>query len=310
MPDVLPGSRSSVCAASLARSRLCVRRRDIEFRNVSPERVRIRVTVRNAGSEPSGPSLVILRSAPFGAFLPWRPLTSLTLPAIEPGGAVTVETEAVRSRVAPLGRLDDVPPARLLTALGLTDGNSGDGLSGTAAETLDRSWLGRTGRAVLPRLALDPGDLLGRGGEHWAGNVNVFVHERPVERHLARAIRIYPGCVNRAFFIVGTGSSLEEYAFHLAGEGIAWDPELEIHATVVSMAQLLGRGPLSGGIRIVPGEWIRIPGIPLILLTVRPPETARRGTLEVQVTQRSSERTAVVEFDLDADAVGPGCYVV
>ena len=41
----------------------------------------------------------------------------------------------------------------------------------------------------------------------------------------------------------------------------------------------------------------------------RPPVVVR-ADVEVHVTQRSTRKTAVVEFSFDPRAVGPGCYVV
>jgi hypothetical protein len=48
----------------------------------------------------------------------------------------------------------------------------------------------------------------------------------------------------------------------------------------------------------------------MLMLALQPPATAEAGQVEVHVRQRSTGRTAVVEFSLDARAAGPGCYVV
>jgi hypothetical protein len=59
-----------------------------------------------------------------------------------------------------------------------------------------------------------------------------------------------------------------------------------------------------------PGEeprWHAVPGLSWVLLVLRPPRDCAHGDVLVHVTQRSSEKTAVVEFDLDP-AAGPGCY--
>ncbi len=47
-----------------------------------------------------------------------------------------------------------------------------------------------------------------------------------------------------------------------------------------------------------------------MLLAMCPPEGCRQGNVEVHVTQRSTGKTAIVEFSFDAAAAGPGCYVV
>src|SRR5438067_2103865 len=65
----------------------------------------------------------------------------------------------------------------------------------------------------------------GWGGVHWAGNLNVFVGGRDVERHMAQALRVYPGRVNLAMFVVGSGAA-DEYRFELNGDGTAWNARL------------------------------------------------------------------------------------
>jgi hypothetical protein len=45
-------------------------------------------------------------------------------------------------------------------------------------------------------------------------------------------------------------------------------------------------------------------------LLVNPLPDAVDGAVEVHVRQRSSSKTAVVEFTLSARAAGPGCYVL
>jgi len=57
-------------------------------------------------------------------------------------------------------------------------------------------------------------------------------------------------------------------------------------------------------------EWVMTRGRRLMILAMLPPEGCRQGNLEVHVTQRSSGKTAIVEFSLDPTAAGPGCYVV
>ena len=41
-----------------------------------------------------------------------------------------------------------------------------------------------------------------------------------------------------------------------------------------------------------------------------PAEQCEQGQLDVHVTERSSNRTAVVEFSMDPRAAGPGCFTV
>jgi hypothetical protein len=57
-------------------------------------------------------------------------------------------------------------------------------------------------------------------------------------------------------------------------------------------------------------QWVEAAGPMMIMLAVRPPMICEEGSLKVQVTRRSSQKTAVVEFNLDPTAQGPGCYSV
>src|SRR6476620_1759097 len=59
--------------------------------------------------------------APFGAFVPWRPLTQPIIPALEPDETREVGTEVPRTRPIPLGGFSRVPPRNLLTALSSPD---------------------------------------------------------------------------------------------------------------------------------------------------------------------------------------------
>src|SRR5438132_12963314 len=82
----------------------------------------------------------------------------------------------------------------------------------------------RPGRALAGRVSLAPdlSDLLGRSQPYWAGNINVFVGIHPVERHLARALRVYPGRTNLAMFLVGGPGRRDAYAFELVGLTPDW----------------------------------------------------------------------------------------
>jgi hypothetical protein len=295
-------------AAPASEQDLHLERTDIWFYDVGPNRVGINVTLRNLGAEPSRPTTVTLQAAPLGAFVSWEPLVALAVPALRPGEAVDLNTEAARPQPAPLGDFADVPPRRVLAAMG-----SGARPSRAAAQGggLFRNWslLRRLRRvaggqpARSPSLPPDPLELLGRRNPHWAGNLNVFIGRRSVERHLARALRIYPGRTNLAMFIVGSGP--DAYAFELRGDGAAW--EAALYDKSFGSSLLVNHGTDH---RIRPSEWVPTHGRQLMILAVCPPEGCQRGTLEVHVTQQSTGKTAVVEFSLDPEAAGPGCYVV
>jgi hypothetical protein len=280
---------------------LQVARTDIDFFNVSPEQVSIEIKVWNRGEAPSPDTFARLMAAPLGAFVPWRPLEVVAVPALEPGEAFQIRTEAIRVAPAVLGPPDRVPPRRLLTALASDDDRPAPAALQRPARTQPAALRPAAGAAVLPADLFQL--LTGRDTPHWAGNLNVFVGGRAVERHLARALRIYPGRVNMAFFVVGSGP--DAYAFHLAGEGAAWDATLYDMTSHKSLAlDMRGSAPLAQS------QWIDVPGQRLMILALRPPQTCPRGTVEVHVEQRSTGRSAVVEFSLDPAAAGPGCYVV
>src|SRR5262245_62077232 len=107
--------------ASDYKAELRVERTDIVFHDLPGDRLRIQVTVHNAGGQRSRPTTMRLESAPLGAFVPWRPLTFLNVPALEPGESRELSTEVPRPRPTPLGDFGGVPPRRLLTRLNSPD---------------------------------------------------------------------------------------------------------------------------------------------------------------------------------------------
>ena len=58
------------------------------------------------------------------------------------------------------------------------------------------------------------------------------------------------------------------------------------------------------------GGWVPLGGGHPILLRMEPPAECETGSLDVHVRQRSTGKSAVVEFSMDPRAMGPGCYVV
>src|SRR5262249_41138537 len=138
---------------------------------------------------------------------------------------------------------------------------------------------------------------------HFAGNLNIFVGGRAVERHLAQALRIYPGRRNLAMFVVGSGP--DSYAFRLLGDGAGWDARL-YDATQFRSITVEPRGQTP----IVEDEWIDVDQTAFMMLTLTPPEGCCEGAIEVHVAQRSTREEAVVEFSFDPSAAGPGCFVV
>ena len=286
---------------------LRVERTEISFHDLAADKVRVQVTVRNVGADCSPPTPMRLESAPLGAFVPWQPLTQLLVPALEPGESRELITDVSRSRVTPLGDFNRVPPKRLLTAVNSPDQPSpqpGTGLGailnllrrGQTAPPSDR------GLAERPSLAPDLWDLLGRGQPHWAGNINVFVGTRPVERHLARALRIYPGRTNLVMFMVGSPAMPDAFAFELVGLAPDWIAALY---DVTNQKNLLVD---PSNVPIEETQWVESSRGLLVMLATHPPADCATGNVEVHVTRRSCRKAAIVEFDLDPAAQGTGCY--
>lgn len=274
------------------RADLRVRRQDITWRNVTPDVVRIEVTIHNVGTEASEPTQLTIESAPFGAFLSWTPLTTVDVPPVlSDFGRVTVSTMAAVPRLDVQGDLGRVPPRTLLTAAGL-DGE-------------ERPEQKRRRRP--PTLAPDLLTRLGGGSVHWAGNLNVFIGEQTVERHRARALRVYPGRTNVAAFFCG--EQRDAYRFELEGDAAAWDARLSGGPT---WRGLLSARPdlTSRAGELEEDTWVDLPARGIVMLSVTPPEDATSGHVDVHVRQRSTGKDAVVEFSMDAGASGPGCYVV
>lgn len=277
---------------------LRVRRSGITFENVAPDRVLIEIQVENRGRAPSAPAELRLESAPFGAFVRWQPLTTVHLPAIEPGSATRVRALAHQHRPRPVGGFSGIVAPGLLTAAGAGEGRRPG--QRTAAWGLAIARVFGTllaGRGQPGALPPDLFDLLGRSQTHWAGNLNVWISRRPVERHLAPRLRIHPGRGNIALFCLGDGP--DHYAFRIESPPwrcVLWD---------------LGAGRIIEWTdSLEDPTWHSVPAMSPVLFAIHPPKGCERGAVAVHVTQRSSGKTAQVEFDLDPTAQGPGCYTV
>ncbi len=140
-------------------------------------------------------------------------------------------------------------------------------------------------------------DLLDGARPHWAGNLNVWIGHEPVERHRAPRLRIHAGRANLAVFCVGDRP--DRYAFRVEC-AVEWGLALNDMASGAGIE--CSREPWQEP------RWHAVPGLSWVLLVLRPPRGCARGEVLVHVTQRSSGKTAVVEFDLDPAAAGPGCY--
>ncbi len=272
-----------------------IARHDIDFFNVGPDRVAIEIRVMNVSEHPSCPAMAVVMAAAFGAFVPWRPLATLPVPALPPGKILYLRCGAIPVRPEFLGSPDRLPPRKLLTALDLAD----DSPEPASQRKESAEW--KPGSAALPA---DLMELLLQETPHWIGNLNVLVGNKEVERHLARALRVYPGRVNMAWFIVGSAGR-DSYSFRLHGLAQDWDTKLFDMTTRESLVLNVAETPA-----IPSQQWIQTDGSRTMLLALRPPRDCPAGTVEVHVTQKSTGRTAIVEFSLDPKAAGRGCYAV
>ena len=285
-------------------------RTDISFQDLAGDRVRIQIMVHNEGPRRSRRTIMRLESAPLGAFVPWQPLAVLPVPPLEPGESRELRTEVPRPHPAPLGDFSRIPPKRLLTAVNSPDQPSPPSGTGLMA-VLNLLRRGQTARpapgsvtAKRASLAPDLWELAGRGQPYWAGNINVFIGAHPVERHRASALRVYPSYTNLAMFLVGGPGRPDAYAFDLLGSNPDWKAALY---DVTNNRTLLA-DPSAAPIQEM--QWVEANGGLMVMLVTHPPAGCRVGNVEVHVTRRSCQKTAVVEFNLDPSAQGSGCYFV
>ncbi|HRX78800.1 MAG TPA: hypothetical protein P5307_07035 [Pirellulaceae bacterium] len=290
--------------APVQRAELQVRREGIRFRNIGQDRLRVSVTVTNHGNVDSQPTVMFLQAAPLGAFVPWQDITFATVPCIAPHQSVDVTVDVTTPLPKALGNFSGVPPRRLLTAIGAGDESpSGKAPANPVASVLWNLLRGNAPTEPDTALPADPLSLLSRPNVHWAGNINVLIGHHAVERHLAQALRIYAGRQNLALFFVG--DEPDEYKFELTGGGVDWEAKL---FDFTDMASLLGSR--SSANVIAESKWVKMAGCRIVLLAIQPPEHCGAGEIQVHVRQRSTDREAIVEFTLDPNAIGAGCYAV
>lgn len=268
---------------SLATStaRLEVTREDIHFRSVDQGRVRITVTVHNRGGSWSAATMMRIEAAPFGAFVRPRPLAVLRVPAIPPLRCVNVRTEVAETPIETLSHALTRGAAPRIGA-GSDDGGLWDDRRDflLAQRALRRATLNRSDDLRLPADILKLG---GHGSLQWAGTLGVFVDKSEVERHQAKQLRIAPGLINSSWCAIGNGTR-DKYRVTVEAEP-DWEHELW---------------------GFIEGDWIDDSQSAAVLL-VKPPVEARHGRFALHVEQASSGKTAIVEFEFDADAAGPGC---
>jgi hypothetical protein len=269
-------------------------RTDISFENITPEVVRVDVRVTNDGSLWSPATEVAVQSAPLGAFLAWHPLMTLSVPALAPRTSAVVSGNALVAQPAPIAKPEEVwfmSPALLR--------EYAENEARKAREELERE-ARRLLRRPAPILAGDLIATLGRGGLHWAGNIDILMRGKAAERHMARALRVYPGMVNAAMFFVG--DRRDGYKFELSGDVDDWQAELA--DATRSRTMKVAEAP------ILPTNEFREFTHGSFYLLMRPPQDAEKGTVSIHVTRQSDGKEAVVEFSLDSKAMGAGCYKI
>ena len=324
---------------------LLVEREDICFFNVAADRLRIEVKVQNGSDTASNPEPMMLQFAAFGAFVPWTPLQLLQVPRIRPGGSALVSTEVVicedGTLLAEDGGAYSEDRKRYQDALRtIQDDEQLKTMSAWQVvarkvrnQLAENRGLGHGSRDTsLPEVeelfGLEPtemprGDLHQGRSVYWVGNINVLMGGIDVERHEARAFRIYPGKINRSWFFLG-GHPRCSTSFEILGAAEGWSTRLydSHHFSSLSPREFREQVKWSEGLEmetypgelIEPGKWARQGLNPMIAVEICPPEDATSGALAIQVLQQSpcggKVREAVVEFDFSESAVGPGCHTV
>jgi len=284
-------SSSITTARQTVKPRLCVEPSDITVQDVGPDQVRIEVVVHNHGDTTSSARMMRIESAPLGAFVPWKPLAEIWIPPIPPGWVQRVRTVAERIRRQPQGQPPNIAPGRILAAA------FEDGPRPSPTEIASPK------EQSTGVLAADLLELIGQESTHWAGNLNIFIDDTPVERHSSGKIRIEPGVHNLAMFFVG--SDPDQYRFGIECDQEDWGYQLFDfdHDEAVDFKS-------QSDSAITLGDWCRVSGHNLFFLTIDPPHKCTGGSINVLVEQKSTSQTAKVEFSFDPEAKGPGCYVL
>ena len=293
------------------RNTLEVQRRDIVFYNVSLDRVRIEITLRNTGAEASQETQAYVSAAPFGAFVPWEPLLVLPVPVLLPGEAVMLGADAQPSRPGRPRVPGRKRPRRRRTGVDAAEPEKRGGPS--AVQIIQQAWEGVFSKVLrtveegdagvfrLPVLPADPNARPEQLDAVWAGNLSVFVDSHSVEVHCAPRLGVCPERLNVVQFYVGSGD--DAYAFDVAGEAADWN--VELRDAPIEDLLMDGSEP-----RLPLGQWIESRTRRDVCLVTKPPRSCTASRLEVHVRQRSSGREAVVEFRFAPESSGVRCYTL
>jgi hypothetical protein len=156
----------------VARSHASISRESISW-TANAETVVVSIELTNNSSEATVPDTLVIEAAPFGAFVPNVPVTSIAVGSMDPGERRTLTTSVPRDL---LDRLSTSQP-----------------------------WGGGVGPFKDAVNALIGGDSL----THWIGNLNVYFQsdpERAVERHCAFNLKVPAGSRVASMFIVKDAS--------------------------------------------------------------------------------------------------------
>jgi hypothetical protein len=270
-------------------------RTDISFQNITPDLLRVDLRVTNDGDLWSPPTDVAVQSAALGAFLPRQPLLTLAVPSLAPRTSAVVSGSAWVPQPAPLGKPEEVwsMPPHLHQEFA-------ERVAQEAREEAEREARRLLRRPAPVVAAADPMAMLGRAGYHWAGNIDILMRGKAAERHMARALRVYPGKTNAAMFFVGDRN--DGYKFELSGDVEDWQAEL------IDMTRSTSMKP--GNAPDVPTSEFREFTRGTFYLLLRPPQDAERGDVSIHISRQSDGKEATVEFSLDSRAQGAGCYTV
>ena len=157
--------------------------------------------------------------------------------------------------------------------------------------------------------AMDPSRAAGRGNRHWAGNINVHLCGKAVERHQANGLRIYPGLENWAIFNLGSRKG-GEYLITFEGCGADWEPRVYHHPNARCEPAPAGLSRERRGEGIGSGDTlVTATGSAWMSAVVSPPGDATVGNLDIGILELSSGRETTVEFGLNANASGRGLII-
>lgn len=106
MPVLVEDSPTPVLATGTAVRPVILREGISWTGGTAKSALRLQLTFANPASRPSDPTMARVEVAPFGAFVPWRPLARVSVPGLPPGGSRVVTATAdgdARLPRAPLG---------------------------------------------------------------------------------------------------------------------------------------------------------------------------------------------------------------